>query len=476
MVGKIAYYAGLLRQKQLSARELTQSYLDRIARDNPALNAYITVAADFALAQADAVDRRRMAGEDLPMLAGIPMTVKDNISTKGILTTCASKILSNYVPVFNAFAVERIYANGGVMLGKTNLDEFGMGSTCEHSAYGATRNPVDRTRVPGGSSGGGAAAVAADLAVYALGSDTGGSIRQPSAFCGTVGFKPTYGMVSRWGLIAYASSLDQIGVIAPTVEDAAIVTDAIALPDPMDATCSPASRPSAYAGLKRDVKGLKIGLIRNLFRGLNPVIENAVRAAAEHFRTLGAEVVEVEAERLDLVLPVYYILACAEAASNLSRYDGVRYGVRAKGATSFEEMVCKTRSEGFGDEVKRRIMLGNYVLSSGYFDAYYKKAQEMRNGLIADLDDLLRSVDCFLAPTVASTAFGIGEFSSLSPVEMYLTDLCTVPVNVCGLPAISLPCGKDEKGLPIGLQLIGKRFADADLLAYANAYQTTREG
>ena len=474
MTGKInRLHEGLLR-KEFSARELTQTYLDAARLHDGALHSYIAMTEQEALAAAAETDRRIAAGEEIGLLDGIPMSVKDCISTKGVITSCGSKILSNYKPVYDAFAVEQLKKAGAVMLGKTNMDEFAMGSTCESSWYGPTKNPYSPEHVPGGSSGGAAACVGADLAVYGLGSDTGGSVRQPASFCGTVGLKPTYGSVSRFGLVAYASSLDQIGVLAQGVEDAATVYDAISAYDCRDATCSNHTRISAREQLRKSVRGMKIGVLTNFFEGLNPEIAARLQDALEEYRAQGAEILEITIPQFELALPVYYILACAEASSNLSRYDGVRYGYRAPEFEGVEDMIVKTRDQGFGMEVKRRIMLGNYVLSSGYFDAYYKRAQRMREVITQSFRDAFEQVDLLFAPTVASTAFRLGELSD--PVSMYLTDLCTVTVNICGLPAISVPCGYDGAGLPIGLQLIGNRFCEHTVLNAAYQYeQAVRE-
>lgn len=470
MRGKIKTLHDKLLRREITAQNLAERYLSYISENDGELSSYITITKEEALEAAKRVDAKLASGAQIPLLAGIPMTIKDNISTKGILTSCASKMLSNYKPVYDAFVTQRLKSLDAVLLGKTNMDEFAMGSTCETSYYGPTKNPFDTGRVPGGSSGGVAAAVAADLAVYGLGSDTGGSVRQPASFCGMIGLKPTYGAVSRRGLIAYASSLDQVGVIGQSVEDTAIVYDAIAAYDDKDATCADCPRPSAYEGLDRDIRGLKIGVLENLFEGLNPEIDRALNAALDSFRSLGAEIIPVSIEQFNLSLPVYYILACAEASSNLSRYDGVRYGYRTEEFFNTEEMICKTRDEGFGLEVKRRIMLGNYVLSSGYYDAYYKKAMNMRDALRTSFASAFNDVDLLFCPTVASTAFELGAMSG-DPVEMYLTDLCTVPVNICGLPAVSVPCGFDKNSMPIGMQLIGSRFSEATLLRAAYRYE-----
>lgn len=470
MQGKIKKINQMLTEKEISASELANKYIEYVKKNDGELNSYTETTFEIAAKSAEDVDRKIASGEEISLLAGVPMTVKDNICTKDVSTTCASKILKGYKPVFDAFAVERLKYNDAVMLGKTNMDEFAMGSTCETSCYGATKNPYNVDCVPGGSSGGVASAVAADLAVYGLGSDTGGSVRQPASFCGCVGLKPTYGAVSRFGLIAYASSLDQIGVLAQNVEDTAIAFDAINQYDFRDATCSDKPRQSTFDALTGDVKGLKIGVLTDLYDGLNKEINDKITDAIEFYKKNGAEIKEISIKQFDLALPVYYILACAEATSNLSRYDGVRYGHRTQSFNDFNDMVCKTRDEGFGVEVKRRIMLGNYVLSSGYFDAYYKKAQIMREVISDGFANAFKDVDAIITPTVASTAFKIGEMSG-DPVTMYLTDMCTVTVNICGLPAISIPCGFDSKNMPIGMQLIGNKFSERVLLNAAYAFE-----
>lgn len=471
MKGKILKLHEMLVGGKITATELTKKYFDYIKENDEKINAYTCITEQQALEKAAEVDKKIAAGEDIDVLEGIPMTIKDCISTKGVTTSCGSKMLNNYKPVFDAFAYEQLKKRGAVMLGKTNMDEFAMGSTCETSYYGPTKNPFDLNRVPGGSSGGGAAAVAADMAVYALGSDTGGSVRQPASFCGTVGLKPTYGAVSRWGLVAYGSSLDQIGIMATSVQDTAIVFDAISKYDEKDATCENYERKSSFDELEKDIKGVKIGVLSNLFEGLNPQIDTAIKDAIKSFEDMGAEIVPITIDQFELSLPVYYILACAEASSNLSRYDGVRYGHRCENFLNTEEMICKTRDEGFGREVKRRIMLGNYVLSSGYFDAYYKKAEIMREVIKENFSKAFKEVDMLICPTVAQTAFGIGELMNCDPVEMYLTDMCTVPVNIATLPAISIPCGYDKNNMPIGMQLIGDKFCENKLLNAAYKYE-----
>lgn len=463
-----------LQAKEFSCTELTNRYLAALEQDNKALNAVIRVTADEALKTAKAVDDALAAGEELSLLAGIPMTLKDNISTDGIETTCCSKILTGYTPIYDAFVWDVLKKQQAVLLGKTNMDEFAMGSSCETSYFGGALNPHNTGHVAGGSSGGAASAVAGNLCAYGLGSDTGGSIRQPASFCGVVGLKPTYGAVSRFGLIAYASSLDQIGPITHTVEDAAILFDAISGKDPMDST-SQGAKEATVPVLSRELSGKKIGVVREYFDGIRPDVQKALDEALDVYRKLGAEVVELSIPAIKYALPVYYILACAEATSNLGRYDGVRYGYRASEYRNVNEMICKTRSEGFGAEVKRRILLGNYVLSSGYYDAYYKKAQCLRATIVKAFNQAFESCDVIFAPTVPMTSFPVG-FTGQDAVETYLTDICTVPVNIVGLPAISVPCGFDAEGLPIGMQLIGRHFDEAGILNAAYQFEQQTAG
>ncbi|MCD8372052.1 MAG: Asp-tRNA(Asn)/Glu-tRNA(Gln) amidotransferase subunit GatA [Clostridia bacterium] len=466
-MSKIMQLSSALRGKKISSAELTKEYISRIERLNPKLNAYVCQTFDEALKNAEAADKMIKNGEGT-LLTGIPMTLKDNIATDGLPTTCCSKILQGFKPYYDATVWSKLKSQGAVLLGKTNMDEFAMGSTSETSVYGAPLNPVNTTRVTGGSSGGVASAVKADMAVYGLGSDTGGSIRQPAAFCGAVGFKPTYGAVSRYGLIAYGSSLDQIGPITTSVEDAAIVYDAIRGKDTKDQTS--VSTEDGKTELAKDVKGLKIGVAEEFFDGINPEIKNAIDAAISLYERSGAEVIRLSVPALKSALPVYYIIACAEASSNLGRYDGIRYGYRAKDYSGIDDMVVKTRTEGFGKEVKKRIMLGTYVLSSGYFDAYYKKACLIRSRLIADFENVFKECDVLIAPAAPETAFPSG-YSGGNSIQMYLSDVCTVPVNIAGLPAASLPCGKDKNGLPIGMQIISGRFCDKKVLSAACFYE-----
>ncbi len=469
-MSKISYIHDLLTKKQMSCEEITKKYLEAIDNHNKELNAYITVTKDTALESAKRIDKKISLGEDISMIAGIPMTMKDNISTKGILTSCASKMLSNYVPIYNATVFDLLNDNGSILLGKTNMDEFAMGSTSETSYYGATSNPHNLDCVPGGSSGGGAAAVAGNIAVYALGSDTGGSIRQPASFCGVVGFKPTYGTVSRYGLVAFASSLDQIGPITTSVEDASIVYDVISEYDPKDSTSRGRNQEITFKLLKNSIKGKKIGIVDDFFEYTNENIKGHVEQAIKVYESIGAEIVHIKMSSIKYALPVYYILACAEASSNLGRYDGIRYGYRTPKYRNIDEMICKTRDEGFGKEVKHRILLGTYVLSSGYCDEYYKKAQKMRSIIIDDFKEAFKLCDALIAPTAPKTAF-TKNYISEDPMEAYANDVCTVPVNIAGLPAISLPCGSDKDGLPIGIQIIGNRFCDGEVLNIAYAYE-----
>ena len=470
-MGQIKRIHEMLVNKEISCVELTKKYLDAIENSNKELNAYITVTPDVALAQAEAVDKKLANGEEIGLLEGIPMTLKDNISTKGIETTCASKILTGYKPIYDATVYELLLDQGVVMLGKTNMDEFAMGSSCETSYYGGSKNPHSLDHVSGGSSGGVATAVGANIAVYGLGSDTGGSIRQPASFCGIVGLKPTYGAVSRYGLIAYASSFDQIGPITHDVEDAAIVFDAIAKYDERDST-SQGSEP-ALPTLDDDIKGKRIGIAREYLDGVREDVKQAVLDAAKAYEDMGAEIVWFDLPELKFALPCYYILAMAEASSNLGRYDGIRYGYKAEHYNGTHDMICRTRSEGFGKEVQRRILMGTYVLSAGYYDAYYKKAVNLRGAIVDAFDRAFEKCDAILAPTAPVTAFKNGYLfgEETDQIEQYLSDICTVPVNAAGLPGVSLPCGVDAEGLPIGMQLIGKKFDEKTILNLAYKYE-----
>ncbi len=460
----------LLQTKQISSAELTADIFSRIDAVEDKIGAYITVTRDKAVVDAKAVDEKISRGETIQPLEGIPCAVKDNICTKGIKTTCASKILENFVPPYDATAYGKLAAQNPVLVGKANLDEFAMGGSTENSGFHVTRNPHNLDCVPGGSSGGSAAAVAACEAVFALGSDTGGSIRQPASFCGVVGLKPTYGRVSRYGLVAYASSLDQIGPITRDVTDCALVMNAIAGRDEMDSTSTAADVPDFTKSLVADVKGLRIGLPKEYFvKGIDADVEAAVRSAAKKFEQLGAQVTEISLPHTDYAISTYYLIAPAEAATNLERYDGVSYGARVDGA-DVVEMMTNTRTEKFGAEVKRRIMIGNYALSAGYYDAYYLKALKVRTLIQKDFVDAFKTVDLILAPTAPTAAFKIGEMVS-DPLKMYLQDVCTVPLNLAGLPGISIPCGVTKNKLPIGFQLIGKALDEATILRAAYTYE-----
>ncbi len=468
-MGTISKIHDMLMTKQCSCTELTKSYLAEIGKANAELNAYITVTEEQALKTAEAVDKKIANGEEIGLLEGVPMTLKDNISTKNIETTCASKMLKGYKPIYDATVWESLKSQNAVMLGKTNMDEFAMGSSCENSYFGASKNPFDTKHVAGGSSGGVASAVSANIAVYGLGSDTGGSIRQPASFCGVVGLKPTYGAVSRYGLIAYASSLDQIGPVTKNVEDASIVFDAISQYDVKDST-SKGYNGNTYSTLNNDIKGMKIGIAKEYLESVRDDVKEAVLKAVEVYKSMGAEIVYFDLPELKFALPVYYIIACAEASSNLGRYDGIRFGYKAEHYDGTHDMVCRTRSEGFGEEVKRRILLGTYVLSAGYYDAYYKKAQNLRGTIVNAFNRAFEKCDVILAPTVPMTAFELGR-AVADPVETYQTDICTVPVNIAGLPAVSIPCGFDTNGMPIGMQIIGKSYGEAEILNVAYKYQ-----
>ncbi|WP_377479759.1 MAG: Asp-tRNA(Asn)/Glu-tRNA(Gln) amidotransferase subunit GatA [Microcoleus anatoxicus] len=463
-----------LVNKERSAVEITQEALDRITQLEPKLKSFLCVTADRAMAQAVQVDAKIAAGEEIGLLAGIPIAVKDNMCTNGVPTTCASRILENFVPPYDATVVSKLQAAGAVIVGKANMDEFAMGSSTETSAYQVTANPWDLERVPGGSSGGSASAVAAGECVVSLGSDTGGSIRQPASFCGLVGLKPTYGLVSRYGLVAYASSLDQIGPFGRTVEDTAILLGAIAGYDQRDSTSLNVEIPDYAQALRPNLrpKGqIRIGVIKETFGvGLEPAVKECVTKAIELFQKLGAEIQVVSCPRFRYGLPTYYIIAPSEASANLARYDGVKYGFRAADSDNLLDMYAKTRSQGFGSEVKRRIAIGTYVLSAGYYDAYYLKAQKVRTLIKEDFEKAFAQVDVLVCPTAPTTAFKAGEKFN-DPLSMYLSDLMTIPVNLAGLPALSLPCGFDDKGLPVGIQLIGNVLQESRLFQVAHAYE-----
>ncbi len=461
---------------EVSAVEIVRAYFLRINQVEPKVKAYLTQVKDGAMAQAEALDQKLKGWrKTLPMM-GMPLAIKDNICTEGVLTTCASRILGNFVPPYDATVIATLREQGYLLLGKTNLDEFAMGSSTENSAFGPSRNPWNLRCVPGGSSGGSAAAVAADECVAALGSDTGGSIRQPAAFCGVVGLKPTYGRVSRYGLIAFASSLDQIGPITKDVTDAALLLGLLAGHDPLDSTSADVPVPDYLKALKKnDLKKLTVGVPVEYFtEGLDPEVEQAVRAAIEELKSLGGEIREIQLPTTDAAIATYYVLATAEAGSNLARYDGVKFGLRSKETKDLLDMYMKTRAEGFGPEVKRRIMLGTYVLSAGYYDAYYGKAQAVRTLIRQDFDAAFKEVDLIVTPTTPTPAFTLGE-KAQDPLQMYLSDIYTISVNLAGLPAIAVPCGFSRAGLPVSLQIIGRPFAEDTILRAAHAYEQTTQ-
>ncbi len=463
----------MIKNKEITSVEATKSVLERIDSVENKIESYITVCGDTALSQAEEIDKKIAAGQPVGALAGVPCAIKDNMCTKGVLTTCASKMLYNFKPPYTATAVKKLEAADTVMLGKVNMDEFAMGSSTETSYFKKTKNPYDLTKVPGGSSGGSAASVAADEAPFALGSDTGGSIRQPASLCGCVGLKPTYGSVSRYGLIAFASSLDQIGPLAKDVTDAAMVLDVIAGYDEKDSTSVKLEHPCYEKALTGDVKGLKIGIPEEYIGdGIDKEVSSAIYAAIDNLKSLGAESENMNLPLNKYALPAYYMISSAEASSNLARFDGVKYGYRAENFDDLVDMYRQSRSEGFGREVKRRIMIGTYALSSGYYDAYYKKAQQVRTMIMNDFGRAFEKYDVLITPTSPTTAFGIGE-KTTDPLQMYLADICTVSVNIGGLPAVVIPCGYDKNGLPIGLQIIGKPFGEATILNAAFALEKT---
>ena len=470
----IAAARSAVQERKTSATALAESFYAKIATDDPKIGAYLTLSKDRALEQAARMDALAAKGETLPPLGGVPVGIKDVLVTCGLRTTAGSKILESYIPPNDCTAVARLEAAGAVILGKLNCDEFAMGSSNENSAYKPVRNPRDLERVPGGSSGGSAAAVAAGMAVATLGSDTGGSIRQPASFCGVVGLKPTYGRVSRYGLIAFASSLDHIGPFANTVEDAALVLRTMAGRDPMDSTSADVPVPDYIAELGKDVRGLRIGVAKEYFaEGLDAEVRASVEAAIQKLAGLGCEVVPVSLPHTEYAIPAYYIVATAEASANLARFDGVRYGLRSKESKTLSDMYRKTRDEGFGPEVKRRIMLGTYALSTGYYDAYYLKAQRVRTLLTRDFENAFQKVAAIVTPTSPTAAFKLGEKSD-DPLAMYLADVYTVTANLAGIPGISVPCGDTKSGLPIGLQILGRHFDEATILRLAQAYEQAR--
>lgn len=458
-----------VQERTTSAAALAESFYAKIESDDPKIGAFLTLSKERALAKAAEMDALAAKGEKLPPLGGVPVGIKDVMVTKGVRTTAGSKILGNYVPPYDCTAVARLEAAGAVVLGKLNCDEFAMGSSNENSAWKPVHNPRDLTRVPGGSSGGSAAAVAADMAVAALGSDTGGSIRQPASFCGVVGMMPTYGRVSRYGLIAFASSLDHIGPLTKTVKDAAIVLRTIAGRDPMDSTSADVPVPDYVAELEKPVRGLRIGVAKEyLGVGLEKEVRAAIEAAIQNLAKQGCEIVEVSLPHTRYAIPTYYIVATAEASSNLARFDGVRYGYRAKDARTLSEMYRRSRDQGFGAEVKRRIMLGTYALSAGYYDAYYLKAQKVRTLLTRDFEEAFKKVDAIVAPVSPTAAFKLGEKVD-DPLAMYLADIYTVTADLAGIPGISVPCGETREKLPIGLQILGRHFDESTILRVAQA-------
>jgi aspartyl-tRNA(Asn)/glutamyl-tRNA(Gln) amidotransferase subunit A len=460
-----------VEQREASATALAEAFYARIDSDDPKIGAYLTLSKERALGKAAQVDVLAEKGGKLPPLAGVPVGIKDVLLTKGVRTTAGSKILGNYIPPYDCTAVVRLEAAGAVVLGKLNCDEFAMGSSNENSAWKTVHNPRDLSRVPGGSSGGSAASVAAHMAIAALGSDTGGSIRQPASFCGVVGLKPTYGRVSRYGLIAFASSLDHIGPLTKTVKDAAIMLRTIAGRDPMDSTSAELPVPDYVAELEKPVKGMKVGVAKEyLGEGLDPEVRSAIEAAIQKLASLGCDIVEVSLPHTRYAIPAYYLVATAEASSNLARFDGVRYGHRAEGVRSLSDMYRRSRDQGFGAEVKRRIMLGTYALSAGYYDAYYLKAQRVRTLLTRDFEEAFKKVDAIVAPTCPTAAFKLGEKVD-DPLAMYLADIYTVTANLAGIPGISIPVGNTKEKLPIGMQIFGKHFDEAGILRVANAYE-----
>lgn len=460
-----------LQKKEITITDITKAYVDRINEKEKDVEAFVTTLTDKAIAKAQEVEKKAKEGELVSKFAGIPIGIKDNMCTKGEKTTCSSKMLENFIAPYDATVIEKLNKEGIVNLGKLNMDEFAMGAATEYSAFKKTKNPWNLNTVPGGSSGGSAAAVAAGLVPWALGSDTGGSIRQPASFCGVVGLKPTYGLVSRYGLVAFASSLDQIGPITKDVRDAAMLLNLIAGHDEKDTTSIKRQKVDYTECLKNDVKGLKIGVPKEFFgEGINPEVKDKLQEAIEKYKELGAQVEECSLDIAQYSLAAYYIIGCAEASSNLGRFDGIRYGYRTQNFENLKDIYKNSRSEGFGEEVKRRIILGTYVLSSGYYDAYYKKAQQVRTLVKQEFNKMFEKYDVLLTPTSPTVAFEIGTRSN-NPLEMYLADICTVSVNVAGLPGISVPCGVDSKGMPIGMQLIGDKFQEETILNAAYTYE-----
>ncbi|MCU0848973.1 MAG: Asp-tRNA(Asn)/Glu-tRNA(Gln) amidotransferase subunit GatA [Spirochaetes bacterium] len=470
----ISSLSEMLEKKEISSREICQAYLKRISDLNGRLNAYITVDPGMLMVEAGISDERRSSGKQLSRYDGIPIAVKDNISTKGVKTTCASRILSNFVPPYDAHSYEQMKSRGFLLLGKTNMDEFAMGSTTETSYFGPSKNPFNTDRVPGGSSGGSAVAVSSGMAPGALGSDTGGSIRQPAAFCGVVGIKPTYGRVSRYGLVAYASSLDQIGAFATTVGDAAVLLSTISGHDVRDTTSIDREVDFRPGDLSGDVSGVRIGVPEEYFEGVSEEIAAVIKNKISLLEKSGAVVEKISLKYTEYAIPVYYLIATAEASSNLARYDGVRYGLRPEGINNLSDLYLKSRSEGFGREVKRRIILGTFSLSSGYYDAYYMKALKGRTLIIRDFQDAFSKVDAIISPVTTTTAFKIGEMIS-DPLQMYMSDILTISTNLAGIPGISVPVGVDGKGMPIGLQIMGDHFREKTILSLAANVEKTCE-
>lgn len=462
-------------KKEITVPEVVRAFLDKIKEKDDSIKAYITVCEDEAMKKAYEVQALYEKGEKLGKLAGIPIGIKDNICTRGIKTTCASKMLENFVSPYDATVIEKLEKEYAIIIGKLNMDEFAMGGSTENSAFFTTKNPVNLSKVPGGSSGGSAAAVKADMAPITLGSDTGGSIREPASFCGIVGMKPTYGLVSRYGLVAFASSLDQIGPMSKDVTDNAILLSAIAGHDSHDSTSANIEEKDYTKSLVNDIKGLKVGLPKEFIEdGVDSEVKKAILEVAEKLEKLGATVEECSLPRTKYALPTYYIIACAEASSNLGRYDGIRYGYRTKNYENLHDIYANSRTEGFGEEVKRRIILGTYVLSSGYYDAYYKKAQRVRTLVKQDFEEAFSKYDVLLTPTAPTVAFDIGSKIN-DPLQMYMADLLTVPINIAGVPAISVPCKEDKNGMPIGMQLIGKHFDEETLYRVAYTYEINKE-
>lgn len=467
---KISDMRSMLDKKEISAPELTAAYLERINSVDGKLESYITVTAEEAEKAAEKAQDKINKGEASP-LCGIPLAIKDNICTEGIKTTCASKMLENFIPPYNATVMDKLENEGIVMLGKTSMDEFAMGGSTQTSAFKKTKNPYDLERVPGGSSGGSAAAVGASLCAAALGSDTGGSIRQPSSFCGVTGLKPTYGRVSRYGLVAFASSLDQIGPVAKSASDCAVILNAISGFDPHDGTSSRNDVPDFTAKIDQDIKGMKIAVPKEFYaEGIDEEVRNAVLKAADYYKSLGAELIDCSMPSLKYAVAAYYLISSAEASSNLSRYDGIKFGHRSEIGDSFNELIANSRREGFGEEVKRRIMLGNYALSSGYYDAYYGKAMALKQKIREEYEQIFTGCDVILTPTAPTVAYGLNENIS-DPAKMYQADICTVTVNIASLPAISTTCGYDSKGMPIGMSIIGKKWDEATIIQAADAFE-----